>query len=370
MPRPDSHCLALVHEHGLVPILSALLTPNADIKVAHGVVCLLKNLSIPPANKQIIGNNHKNMPLLSHYLIAEMDKVQPLQFATVGLLKHLCAGCAENAMDMVNKGDTLEVLLQLLQRTEDVPTRMEGTRVLVNVTKTLWTSGQDASRLQARQKLVTSPVAIALAEMVRSSPKYPVLVNEGILAMTLIASEGERQGARLVASALLSDPTLEELNALSQSSITEGETLAAAATTNATPVKGETALKKPSPAKDRAPSRKATMDSLASQSSQPLPPPRTSADMIANVLARRDARMPPQFASNACILVQTLVDGSQSTKKNLLATLSSSEYNDESVRRVLQSWTKALVQLSEVGPQETIALAKQSLKSTTDFLAS
>jgi hypothetical protein len=69
--------------------------------------------------------------------------------------------------------------------------------------------------------------------------------------------------------------------------------------------------------------------------------------------------MPPQFASNACILIQTLVDSSHSEASG----------KDDSVRRLLQSWTKALLRLSEVGPQETIAVAKKSLKSTNDYVA-
>lgn len=342
----DSHCLALVHDHDLVSALTALLTPSADIKVAHGVVCLLKNLSIPANNKLVIGNKYKTVSLLSPYLAPEMDKVQPLQFATVGLLKHLCAGCAENAIDAVSNGNTLDVLLQLLHRTEDVPTRMEGTRVLVNITKTLWsTSTLDATRVQARSKLVSEPVAMALAEMVRSSPKYPVLVNEGILALTLIASEQEKNGARLVASALLSDPAMEELQSLMQGS---------ESATEASDAKETLAVK------ERRPSRKTTLDSLASQSSQPLPPPRTSADMIANVLARRDARMPPQYASNACVFVQTLIDGSTSNKIHT---------KDDPVRSLLQTWADALTRLSDVGPQETIAVAKRSLQKTNDYLA-
>jgi hypothetical protein len=332
-----------------VPILSALLTPKADIKVAHGIVCLLKNLSIPPDNKVILGHEHKIMPLLIPYLSADMDKVQPLQFATVGLLKHLCNGCAENCLDLVNGSESLDVLLQLLQRTEDVPTRMEGTRVLVNVAKTLYSGGQDQQRTQARRKLLTSAVVVALAEMVRSSPKYPVLVNEGILAMTLLASEREQQGAQLVASALLSDPAKEELDAMAER---------ASADDSVSPAKSLPSL----PAKDRTPSRKTTMDSLASQSSQPLLPPKTCADMIATVLSRRDARMPPQFASNACVFVQTLIDGGRA--------IANIKADDGAIRRVLQSWTRALNRLSEVGPQETIILAKQTLKSTNDYLAS
>ena len=363
----DSHCLALVHQHGLVPTLTTLLTASADIKVAHGIVCLLKNLSIPPDNKLVIGSKYGTMTRLSPYMSADMDKVQPLQFATVGLLKHLCAGCGENAVALVSEGDTLDVLLQLIQRTEDVPTRMEGTRVLVNVTKTLWSTSAGPERMQARQRLVSSSVTAALAEMVRSSPKYPVLVNEGILAMTLIASDRERNGAQLVADALLSDPSSIRDSPAStdtQAAVQPAPLPPPPATLSSSVPQPPEPSRAPAGTNERqplGPTRRATMDSTASQSSKSLPPPRTSAEMISNVLARRDARMPPQFASNACVFVQTLVDGGRRS--------SSSKSHDDAIRRVLHTWTKDLGQLSEVGPQETIVLAKKSLKSTIDYLA-
>lgn len=321
------------------------------------------------------------MPLIQPFLLPDMDRVQPLQFAAVGLLKHLCAGCVPNAITFVTAGGIFEALLKLVQRTEDLPTRMEGTRVLVNVTKTLWSGNVDANRAMIRQKIVSSPVTMALAEMVRSSPKYPVLVNEGILAMTLIASEREKHGAHLVATALLSDPAMEELNAMT------GELDASSPISDkaASPIEARQTNEKGtntdgnnlhrkgsrlSPQKQRAPTRKTTMDSLASQSSQPLPAPRTSADMIANVLARRDARMPPQFASNACVFVQTLIDGSQATTSSLSSSSTTSHNQvDPAIRQVLQSWLQALHRLSEVGPQETIAIAKKSLKSMNEYLA-
>ncbi len=85
----------------------------------------------------------------------------------------------------------------------------------MNAVKSLWTSARSSNSasetlseqgiLAARQKMVRRDVIQAIAEMVRTSPKYPVLVNEGIIALTLLGSE--RMGAELVSLSLLAEPT-------------------------------------------------------------------------------------------------------------------------------------------------------------------
>ncbi len=216
LARSDAHCLSLVQEHGLAPFLASLLSQADDIKVAHGLVSLLKNLSIPVPNKTVIGQLDV-ISAVVRFMGRDKDMVQPLQFATVGLLKHLCAGVTENAVRLVD-GDAghpsaLNALVDMIQRIDDVPTKMEATRVLVNAVKSLWTSARSSGAAQplsedailaARRKAVRRDVIQALAEMVRTSQKYPVLVNEGIIALTLVGSE--RMGAELVSMSLLSEP--------------------------------------------------------------------------------------------------------------------------------------------------------------------
>lgn len=335
LARKDSHCIALVHEHGLVPSLTSNLIPETDIKVSHATVCLLKNLAIPPENKRLIGQSNDLLGRLTFFLSEKMDKVQPLQFAAVGLLKHLCASCIGNAVALSVRRDALDELLCLLQRTDDVPTRMEGTRALVTTIKSLWSASphdQAGERNEAKRLLVTEPVISSLSEMVRGSSKYPVLVNEGILALTLLASE--EHGPPMVSQALLKSPSVPEQESA--------------------PITQE---QQPSHALDHPllPQRQTTLDSLASNTSPSLPVIRSAADMVLIVLSRRDARMPPHFASNACALVQTLV---QSSNRNTSLT-----------HTLIKLWIPALQQLSHVGPQETVPLAQKALQSAELFVA-
>ncbi|EST05492.1 Armadillo-type fold [Kalmanozyma brasiliensis GHG001] len=347
LARSDAHCLSLVQEHGLAPFLASLLAQADDIKVAHGLVSLLKNLSIPAPNKAVIGQLDV-IDAVTRFMNKDKDMVQPLQFATVGLLKHLCAGVTENAVRLVDDASSssssssaLNALIDMIRRIDDMPTKMEATRVLVNVVKSLWTSarssGSQASseqaNLAARQKVVRRDVIQAIAEMVRTSPKYPVLVNEGIIALTLVGSE--RMGAELVSLSLLSEPT----KAVAEDD--ENEEMGSDNETGAAVTR-----------------RRSTVDSSASTSSHPLPPPDCALDMVNLVLARRDARMPPQFACNACALVLSLCHANQGAS-------STGAVGQDAVARVAAKTRPALQQLKEHGPTEALAAAADALEAVS-----
>ncbi|KAI3475886.1 hypothetical protein L1887_62646 [Cichorium endivia] len=352
LARSDAHCLSLVQDHALAPFLASLLAQADDIKVAHGLVSLLKNLSIPAPNKRIIGDLDA-IHAVVRFLGRDKDMVQPLQFGTAGLLKHLCAAVPENAIRLVDieagaqtasapSTSALNALLDMIARIDDVPTKMEATRVLVNAVKSLWTSARSAhvsqdAILAARNKIVRRDVIQALAEMVRTSPKYPVLVNEGIMALTLIGSE--RAGAELVSLSLLNQPHAANADDDADDEMAS-DTEAAAL---------------------RAPRRRSTVDSSASTSSHPLPPPACALDMVNLVLARRDARMPPQFACNACALVLSLCHAASAQS----TTASTGAIGQQAVARVAATTRPALERLKEHGPTEALSAAADALDAVS-----
>ncbi len=99
--------------------------------MAHGLVSLLKNLSIPAPNKTVIGQLDV-IDAVTRFMNKDKDMVQPLQFATVGLLKHLCAGVTENAVRLVggqgsgsSSSSALNALVDMIRRIDDVPTKMK-----------------------------------------------------------------------------------------------------------------------------------------------------------------------------------------------------------------------------------------------------
>lgn len=120
--RADEYTLALVSEYGLAGPLSQIVRdrvagaisksgrPGETTQTLFGVISLLRHLAIPCAslpflhgtshgtnallsqtvpNRDVIGDEHI-APFVAQLLRPELDVVQPLQLASVGLLKHLC----------------------------------------------------------------------------------------------------------------------------------------------------------------------------------------------------------------------------------------------------------------------------------------
>ena len=90
----------------------------------------------------------------------------------------------------------LSQILALIKRSDSIPIKSEGTRVLVNVIKSLWYNERGVETSEERQKkkdacmtaVLTKECASTLTNLIWRSGKYPVLVNEGIVAMTLLCT--------------------------------------------------------------------------------------------------------------------------------------------------------------------------------------
>lgn len=81
--------------------------------------------------------------------------------------------------------------------------------MLVNVIKSLWTSDSaqdDATKAQKRREcmavVVNMNCASALAQLVGRSKKYPILINEGVVALSLLSAHAD--GGALLACPLVS----------------------------------------------------------------------------------------------------------------------------------------------------------------------
>lgn len=85
----------------------------------------------------------------------------------------------------------LEQIMELVHRAETVTVKSEGTRVLGNVIKTLFAdpSSTDPSRRGARQGVATRENANALAALIGRSKKYPILINEAVVALTFLTTQ-------------------------------------------------------------------------------------------------------------------------------------------------------------------------------------
>lgn len=90
----DTHCLALVRPPlSIVPDLIPLLHPSMDIKLKHGVVGLLKNLSQAPASKALLGEALTVEALTNSKIWDKSaDMADVVQLSAIGIVKHLSSG--------------------------------------------------------------------------------------------------------------------------------------------------------------------------------------------------------------------------------------------------------------------------------------
>lgn len=86
-------------------------------------------------------------------------------------------------------------ILQLVNRSDSIAVKSEGTRVLVNAVKSLWSTdpktldeGKVKKREDAMKAIVTEPCVSALARLIGRSKRYPTLINEGVVALSLVST--------------------------------------------------------------------------------------------------------------------------------------------------------------------------------------
>lgn len=87
-------------------------------------------------------------------------------------------------------------ILALVKRTDSIPIKSEGSRVVVNVVKSLWQVERETKESEERQQRRDAAVALVLTRecaniltgLIGRSNKYPILVNEGIVAITLLST--------------------------------------------------------------------------------------------------------------------------------------------------------------------------------------
>lgn len=91
----------------------------------------------------------------------------------------------------------MDQLLGIIDRSETLALRSEATRVFANAIRSLCTGSTsgDANGVSSKDreeglaKITNEQVASALAEMVARSRKYHLLLNEGVVSLTLLGTQ-------------------------------------------------------------------------------------------------------------------------------------------------------------------------------------
>ncbi|KAI0064603.1 hypothetical protein BV25DRAFT_1823008 [Artomyces pyxidatus] len=209
--RHESHSTIIVSPPiSLGPDLADLLDPEADLKLKHGVIGLLRHLAYAAPARAALAEAGIIQRLVGSNIFRDTSDIAELiQVNAIGIAKHLCNGNAENcyAFTLPAAGEDasssgLQQILALIKRSDTVAIKSEGTRVFVNVIRTLWSQAAPESerRTQAVEAISTPDVAAALSQLIGRSRKYAVLVNEGMVALTLLSLRPS--GADVVLDAL------------------------------------------------------------------------------------------------------------------------------------------------------------------------
>lgn len=89
----------------------------------------------------------------------------------------------------------LSQIITLAHRSDSIAVKGEGTRVLVNAIKSVWSNdathkatAPSQQRTVAMDLLATPAHAAALAQLIGRSRRYPILINEGVVALTLLST--------------------------------------------------------------------------------------------------------------------------------------------------------------------------------------
>ncbi|KAF7338334.1 GTP binding [Mycena venus] len=163
--REKNSRVLLSTPHSLAPFLTSphLLSPSTDIKVKHGVIGLLKHLAQSCAQSAIIHDALLRAEVVKHVSRSGVwdektdEMADIVQVGAIGIVKYMCNASVENTFALVlpTTGEDsghptgLSLIMALVRRTKSTPVRSEGTRVLVNVIKSLWSNDPAASPADA-----------------------------------------------------------------------------------------------------------------------------------------------------------------------------------------------------------------------------
>ncbi|KAI0748021.1 hypothetical protein C8Q80DRAFT_1219351 [Daedaleopsis nitida] len=321
--RRDAHSTAIVKPPiSLAPDLAALLEPDTDIKVKHGVIGLLKHLAQSQGCKAALGEAGIIQRLGTSQIWGEKaDMVEIIQVGAIGVAKHMCNGDIDNTFTLVlpdDSGSPLKQILDLVRRSDSIATKSEGTRVLVNAVKSLWSvdsknldEDRAAKREATMKAIVTEPCVSALARLIGRSKRYPTLINEGVVALSLISTHPN--GGTLVLDSLLNPLPTEAIRTTSQP-------LSAVSATEGSPVVG----------------------------------PRRALDMLIGVLREGSApNVPPEVRSNVCALLGQL------GRKGVVA-----ESRETDLQRMKESTREQVEALAkDEGPQANLKVAASAKRT-------
>lgn len=175
--RKDSYCIQMVEDHISESLLSLLVkhSTDSDIRLLHAVLSALRNLAIPAQNKVVLaqqGAIDKLLPLIS-------VEAYPVIFKLLGILRMLIDKQEKAAVILGENNEFVKKVIEWCKSDDHPGVKGESTRTIAWLVK-------NSLNQHVMKNIVEAGGLLYLIEMISS--KYPVMQNEAIVALTLIAS--------------------------------------------------------------------------------------------------------------------------------------------------------------------------------------
>ena len=206
LARTDAVCKDMVHKIGLHELLVQILMKNDDLQLLHATLGFLRNLALRVENKGTIAGSNALTPLSK---IWSSNARPQLQYEAIRVVRQLVNGSLANIQRLLmplawgessNNNNYLSQILTLCDRTDDVSTKFEISRIVA----TIWRCVRSPASTQYFSDIVevtlpylhsmAADLARPLAAMVTQS-RWPVVKSEGWFALALMARSKEGSDA-------------------------------------------------------------------------------------------------------------------------------------------------------------------------------
>lgn len=212
LARSDEACEEFVFTSRVhYPLIEVLRNTN-DAQLLHAALGFLKNLALPPKNKDALAEAGL---LLELPRLWALDTLQQIQYSSISLarqliignfnnVRHVCKRLSEDQNSPAHMHSNLSLLISLFERTDVEPIKMEISRLITGVCRVFNSyKGLTPEKMEhIRKKFfeMHPDVGRPLSFMVTQT-KWPVVRSEGWFVFALMSQFPE--GAQCISDILL-----------------------------------------------------------------------------------------------------------------------------------------------------------------------
>ena len=202
LARSDDVCLAMVSRLSIHRELITILRTNSESQVVHSALGFLRNLALPPGNKDAIGEAGA-LEALTRFWTSDSFPVvsQPatsvarlLMSGSISNVKRMLTSLSDDPESPASSKTYLSLLFSLYEKSDDTTVKTEIARTVASILRSINSNntlhpefkGKVLQRLYNLHPNLADPLG-----MMVSQSKYPVIRSEGWFAMALMARSQE-----------------------------------------------------------------------------------------------------------------------------------------------------------------------------------